>query len=59
MTKPVSLAPTFLAAGVNTGEPVGTSFTDFDNGYSSDDITFTLSSGDEMVLEYVCGILVQ
>ena len=54
MTKPVSDAPFRLAAGVNTGQPESQSFTDFTYGFSSDDITFTLSAGEEMVMEYLC-----
>ena len=54
MEKPVSDAPFRLVAGMNTDQPNSASFTDDNWDYSSDDITFTLADGEEMVMEYSC-----
>ena len=56
MEKPVSDSPSRLVAGVNTDQPNSASFATFLDGTSSDDITFTLAAGEEMVMEYDCDI---
>ena len=58
MTKPTEQV-TYLVAGFNTGMPESTTapynFKNFLFGYSSVEITYVLSAGDEMILEYTCG----
>ena len=44
-----------IAAGINTGNPVGPSFANFNSGYQSVDIYFTMDSGDEMQMTFTCG----
>ena len=44
-----------IAAGINTGNPVGPAFANFNSGYQSVDIYFTMDSGDEMQMTFTCG----
>ena len=58
LTKPTEQV-TYLVAGFNTGMPESTAapynYKNFLFGSSSQEITYTLSAGDEMMMEYTCG----
>ena len=58
LTKPTEQV-TYLVAGINTGMPQSTttpfSFRNFLYGSYSDELSYTLQSGDELMMDFTCG----
>ncbi|RJU82349.1 MAG: type IV pilin [Candidatus Poseidoniales archaeon] len=58
LTKPTEQV-TYLVAGINTGMPQSTttpfSYRNFLYGTYSDEISYTLEPGDEMIMDFTCG----